>query len=74
VTLGRFDRVVGRHISGPGRLAGRVRFDFAIKIRESAGGGPESGAGTREKRWDFIINEILIIPALACFVIGQDWR
>ena len=74
MTLGRFDRVVGRHISGLGRLAGRVRFDFAIKIRESAGGRSRKRSRNREKRWDFIINEILIIPALACFVIGQDWR
>jgi hypothetical protein len=74
VRHGRVDEAVGRHISVRQRAAGRFRFDFAIKIRESAGGWPRKRSQNTEKCWDFIINEILIIPALACFVIGQDWR
>ena len=48
------------------------RFDFAIKIGESRSSEVGRAFGTSRKREDFIINEMLIIPTLPCFVMGVD--
>jgi hypothetical protein len=47
-----------------------TRFDFAIKIGESRSLAAGRALGTSRMREYFIINEILIIPALPCFVMG----
>ena len=44
---------------------------FAIKIGESAGLAHGETGRNKGRHRDFIINEILIIPALPCFVMGH---